>query len=699
VILRYELWKQLFGGDPAIVGKTIEVHHPPRALDKVRSPFTVIGVLPPGLNGLGTDTQNFLVPISMLKTMWDVDLTDPFSNFFPLFGRLKPGVSRERAQATLAPLFTHIRESFVSRGKWEQEQSRKSYLECRLKVLPAGTGLPDPGYSSRPTLRQRFSRPLEVLMVVTGLVLLIACVNIANLLLARATARRREMAVRLALGAGRTRIVRQMLTESFLLTGTGGAFGVLLAWWGCEAIANQMGVPVAAFASLPLRLGRTIALSIAPDVRVLGVTLALSLTSACLFGLAPAFQAFCIPIAPVLKDEGLATSGGRQAIRLRKALIAAQMALSVILVAAGGLFVRTLWNLEHVNTGTDRAHVIVFWLDEKGEAFWASKTGQREQVYRRILERVESIPGVRSAALSAGGGFLGFGNSVPVAIEGRPPELNAPQPLFGTVNSRYFETLGIPVLRGRIWTPAEDGADPVRVAVVNQTMARTFFANSDPVGRHVRVGTLDLEIAGVVGDAIYGSLRDRAQPTIYAAGRGDYGGLYVRTSIDPAGVVSTVRREVHRAHQNFFTTQAHLLAEVTQDLHMQERLLAGLTGILAGMAALLAAIGLYGVVAWSVARRTREIGIRVALGASRGDLIWMVVRDVLAPALVGLAVGVPAVIVLAQLVRSLLFGVGPADPATIAFATFLMCAVAAAAAYLPARRATQVDPMEALRFD
>jgi ABC-type antimicrobial peptide transport system permease subunit len=203
----------------------------------------------------------------------------------------------------------------------------------------------------------------------------------------------------------------------------------------------------------------------------------------------------------------------------------------------------------------------------------------------------------------------------------------------------------------------------------------------------------------VVGDAIYGSLRDRPEPAIYAAGRGDYGGLYVRTAIDPAAVVSTVRREVHRAHQNFFTTQAHLLAEVTQDLHMQERLLAGLTGFLAGMATLLAAIGLYGVVAWSVARRTREIGIRVALGASRGDLIWMVVRDVLAPVVAGVAVSVPAVVALARLVRSLLYGVGPADPSTIAGAAVLMCVVAAAAAYLPARRATKVDPMTALRFE
>jgi predicted lysophospholipase L1 biosynthesis ABC-type transport system permease subunit len=235
-----------------------------------------------------------------------------------------------------------------------------------------------------------------------------------------------------------------------------------------------------------------------------------------------------------------------------------------------------------------------------------------------------------------------------------------------------------------------------------------LFANTDPVGRHVIVGpapdagilvALKLEVVGVVGDAIYGNLREHAKPTIYGAGGGGYGALYVRTSVDPATVVSTVRREVHRAHQSFFITQAHLLTEVAEDLHMQERLLAGLAGILAGVATLLAAIGLYGVVAWSVARRTREIGIRVALGASQGDLIWMVVRDVLAPVGAGLAIGVPAAVALAQLVRSLLYGVGPADPATIAGAAFLMCVVAAAAGYLPARRATKVDPMQALRFE
>ncbi len=693
VMLRYELWKQFFAGDPTVVGKTIEVLH---------RPFTVIGVLPPSFNGLDGGTQNFLVPIAMMKTMWNLDLTNPFElREFRLFGRLKYGVSREGAQASLAALFAHIRESVVSRGKWEQEQSRKSYLESRITVLPAATGLPDPRYSGRPTLRQRFSRPLGILMAVTGLVLLIACVNIANLLLARATARRREMAVRLALGAGLTRIVRQMLTESLMLTGAGGAIGVLLAWWGCEAIAKQMGVPVVA--------GRTIALSIAPDLRVLGFTLVLSLATGCLFGLAPAFQAFRIPIAPVLKDEGAATSGGRRAIALRKGLIAAQVALSVLLVAGGGLFIRTLWNLEHVNTGTDRAHVIVFWLDDTaGKAFWDSKTGQREQVYRHILERVEAIPGIRSAAMSAGVGFIGFGGSTPVAIEGRPPEPNASQVQFENVSSRYFETMGIPIVLGRVWTPVEDAAEPVKAAVINQTMARMFFANTDPLGRHVRVGpapsvgvpvAFDLEIAGVAGDAIYGSLRERAQPMIYAAGGGAYGALYVRTSIDPAAVVSSVRREVHGAHQDFFIPQAHLLTEVAEDLHMQERLLAGLTGILAGLAALLAAIGLYGVVAWSVARRTREIGIRVALGASRADLLWMMLRDVLAPVVAGVAVGVPAVVALAQLVRSLLFGVGPADPSTIAGAALLMCGVATAAGYLPARRATKVDPMVALRFE
>jgi ABC-type antimicrobial peptide transport system permease subunit len=239
----------------------------------------------------------------------------------------------------------------------------------------------------------------------------------------------------------------------------------------------------------------------------------------------------------------------------------------------------------------------------------------------------------------------------------------------------------------------------VKVAVVDQTMARIFFANADPVGRHVKAAGLDLEIVGVVGDAIWGDLREHAQPSIYPAGGAGYQALYVRTAIDPVTVVSAVRHEVHQAHENFFVTQAQTLDQYTQDTLARERLLAGLTGILAGIAALLAAIGLYGVVARFVASRTREIGIRVALGASRGDLIWMVLRDVLAPVVAGLAVGVPGVVVLAQLVRSLLYGVGPADPSTIAGTALLMCGVAAAAAYLPARRATKVDPMQALRFE
>jgi predicted permease len=671
-MLRYDFWKYRFGGDAAIVGKSIDVG---------LKPFTVIGIMPPGFNGLDAGlTENVLVPITMERMMWNSRL----------FGRLKAGVSREQAQASLAVLFAHIRESLVSRRKWEQEQDRKRYLERRIALLAASRGLPDAGYlEETDRLRSRFSRPLGVLIVVVGLVLVIGCVNLANLLLARATARRREMAVRLAMGAGRTRIVRQMLTESFLLTGAGGAIGVLLAWWGCETIANQLGIAVAG--------GRTVALTTAPDLRVLGFTLTLSLATGCLFGLAPALQAFRIPVAPVLKDEGAATSGGRQAIALRKGLIAAQMAFSVLLVAGGSLFVRTLWNLDHVNTGIDRAHVIFFWSDNIDRAFWASKTGPRAQRLRLILERVESIPGVRSAAW-ADGNFEFFGSSKPFAVEGQP-EPNAQKALAKRVSSQYFETLGIPIVRGRVWTPTEDGIRPVKVAVINQTMARTFFANADPIGRHVKGNEWELEIAGVVGDAIYGDLRERAQPTLYAADEGNYGLLYVRTAMDPAGIVSAVRRAVHQADRNFFIAQSQTVDELTQESLTQERLLAELTGILAGMAALLAAIGLYGVVAWSVARRTREIAIRVALGASRRDLIWMVVRDVLAPVVAGLAVGVPAVIALAQLVRSLLYGVAPADPSTIAFTALLMCAVAAGAAYLPARRATKVDPMVALRFE
>jgi predicted permease len=671
VMLRYELWKRHFNSDPNIVGKTIALFF---------RPFTVIGVLPPGFNSLDVGlTENLLIPI---HSHFKESLANPFDYPFRLFGRLKAGVSPGQAQASLAVLFAHIRQSFGSRGEYRGPR----YRERRIAVLPASRGLPDPMWQKG--LRRQFTRPLGVLMAVVGLVLLIACVNIANLLLARAAARRREMAVRLALGAGRTRIVRQMLTESFLLTGAGGAAGVLLAWWGCEAILNQLGKAVAG--------GRTVALSSAPDLRVLCFTLAVSLATGFLFGLAPAFQAFHIPVAPVLKDEGAATSGGRGAIVLRKGLIAAQVALSMLLMAGTGLFIRTLWNLEHVNTGIDRAHVIVFWLDQNREVFWASKVGQREQVYRLALERVESIPGVRSAALT---GTNGEGIPYPANIEGQVPDPSAPNPLFNNVDFRYFETLGISFIRGRAWTRAEDAADPRKVAVIDQTMARTFFGNTDPVGRHVKAWWEDLEITGVVADAIWDDLRERARPHVYMAGGAQYNVLYVRTAIDPAAVVSAVKREVHRAQQNFSVTYAQTLDDFTQESLTNERLLAGLTGILAGMAALLAAIGLYGVVAWSVARRTREIGIRVALGASRGDLIWMVVRDVLAPVVAGLAVGVPAIAALAQLVRSLLYGVGPADPCTIALTALLMCGVAGGAAYLPARRATKVDPMVALRFE
>jgi predicted permease len=673
VMLHYDLWKRRFGGDPAIVGKTVDVFH---------RPATVIGVLPPGFNSLDAGLkENFLVPIAMLRPLWGWDLEDPFPAEFRLFGRLKPGVSQAQAQASLAALFRHIRESFVTRRKWEQERLRRSYLERRIAVSAAGSGLPNPN------LRMRFARPLGVLMAVVGLVLLIACVNIANLMLVRATARRREMAVRLALGAGRARLLQQMLTESFLLTGAGGAIGVLLAWWGCAAILDAR----------PVVWHLSVELNISPGLRVLGFTMALALGTGFLFGLAPALQAFRVAVAPVLKDEGAAASGSRPALALRRGLIAAQVALSLLLVGGAGLFIRTLWNLEHVNSGIDRTHVVLFWLDDNaGKAFWDSTAAQREQVYRRILDRVESIPGVRSAALSSIN-FEGF--SEPVAIGGRQADANTPKANVNWVNSRYFETLGMPIIRGRVWNSAQQSMDPVKVAVINQSAARIFFTGTDPVGRHVKVAGRDLEIVGVAGDTIWGDLRERAQPSVYPAGGGEYGALYVRTAIDPAAVVSAVRREVHQANLSFFVTQALTLDEYTRDTLTNERLMAGLTVVLAGLAAILTAIGLYGVVAWSVAHRTREIGIRVALGARRRHLVRLVLRDVLAPVVGGLALGVPVLLALAKLGRSLLYGVGPADPATITVTAVLMCAVAAGAAYLPARRATKVDPIVALRFE
>jgi predicted permease len=567
------------------------------------------------------------------------------------------------------------------------DYDRQQFLKNRIDVLPGSQGWSD--------LRQQMETPLWVLLALTGLVLLLACANLANLLLARATARQREMAVRLAIGAGRARIVRQLLVESLVISGLGATLG-----FGMAFVADHF--LLAAY--LPADEAGDIAISAAPDFRVLAFTLCVMFGTAILFGLAPAIHSSRAEVAPTLKDQaGSVVSGG---MLMRKLLVGSQVALSLLLLVGAGLFVRTLRNLQSLGPGFSTDRLITFSVDPSLNGYSDERT---KAFYQRLTEVLEATPGIDSVGLSTMPVLQGYAWENPVVVEGIEMRSTLDQPILSEVSPNYFSTLGIPIFAGRDFTSQDAG--PAGKAVINESFAKKYFAGRNPIGLHIGLTNYEsdantqpnTEVIGVVKDTRYKNLRDPISPQAYfpylEATHFRFMTVYLRTRLDPQQLMEQVRQAVRRLDPTIPVIDMRTL-DGQIDLSLKtERLVASLSAVFGGLATLLASIGLYGVMAYTVTRRTREIGIRMALGALRGNVIWIVMGEVLVLIGSGIAVGVPLALALSSLVRSQLFGLEPYDPLTLIFSTLALAFVAGLAGFVPALRASRIDPNTALRHE
>ncbi len=711
-VISHNYWRRRFAGDPAVVGKTIHLGG---------SPFTIIGVTPPEFFGLEVgSSMDISVPLMMQQQVMPgirsyVDGADP-NSFFRVMGRLRPGATMQQAQAGLSALYGRLCAEYAA-SNWGFKFTPYPWLEERLVLESGGRGLSE--------LRRQFSRPLLALMIVVALALAVACANVAGLLLARAVARRKEIAIRLALGVGRLRLARQLLIESVLLSGLGALLGLIFAFWGTRLL-----LPLLSQGEIPVRL------NLSPDARLLGFTISVAALTGVLFGLAPAFLATRVDMNSALKNEASGLSGRGAHLTLGKMFVVAQVALSLLLLIGAGLFVRSLQKLRRIDAGFAGENVLVMKLEPVGSD---QKTPQLAALYDELLRRVEALPGVKLASL------VGYS---PMSrrewlVMGQTPETGNPMKIQGhtprpgeemfipwmQVYPNSFATLGIPLLAGRDFSPQDSrqwrpanvcppSARAPEVGIINESMARRFFGAENPVGR--RFGFFNsvsrcagapepdsasqIEIIGVVKDVKYASLRNEARAMFYlpyhqaATGRGQMT-LVVRTAGDPTSIAAAARREAQALDPAMPMFEVETLATQVAASLQRERLLATLSSGFGLLALLLSCLGLYGILSYAVARRTSEIGVRMALGADRRDVLWLVLRDALRLVLVGAALGVPAALAASRLVANQLFGISAADPGAIVVATLALLAVAAVAGYLPARRATCVDPLVALRCE
>jgi predicted permease len=698
-VISYNFWKRRFGLDPGVVGRKV-------TLDDF--PFTIVGVAPPGFFGFEVGSSlDLWWPIRMTPQVMPGSqvLNDNGTRWLFPMARLKPGVSVEQAQAEMNAVFRQqLNEIEPERLASFTPVQRRNHFERNIQLVAGGTGFT--------WLREQIKRPLLILLLIVGLVLLIACANVANLLLARAAGRRKEMAVRLAIGAGRFRLVRQLLTESLLLAALSGALGLLLAQWGARLL----------LAYLPQE--RTATFDLSPDAQVLAFTLVVSLLTSLLFGLAPALRATRLDLSSSLKDA-VGGGAGRARLTPHKLLIVTQVALSLFLLVGAGLFVRSLHNLKNLDAGFDRENVVLFSLD----APRGYTLAQRVNLYQQALDRLEALPGARAASLASFSLLSGSGSNGNVVVEGyanRPDEDMDCHRLW--VGPKYFETMGIPLLQGRDFGPQElqpQGGLPADqpaasqplppppsaslAAVINQTMARYFFRDENPLGRRFRLQrgplqNIPIEVIGVIKDAKYYNLREQTPRTFYLSlfqypRGGQAGTMLLRSFADTASTASAIQRTLQELDPQAQVVNVRTMNEVVDRTLLQERFVAQLGSFFSLFALLLASIGLYGVMSYATARRTREIGIRMALGARATDVIRLVLRETMLLVGAGVVIGLGAAFAATRLVASLLFGLEANDPLTIALAVLLMLVVAALAGYLPARRAARVDPMAALRYE
>ena len=687
-VLSHRFWTNRFGADPSVVGRQVKVNG---------VAFTIVGVSAAGFNGASDvgSAQDISIPLAL-----EPQVAGELSNldgagiwWLRLLGRLQPGATVAQAEATLVGPF---QQSVLEHRSMLQARAQRPLRAVEPKDLPRLVA--ESGSRGETTARNGFAPSLRLLAGVVGLVLLITCANVANLLLVRTSSRKKELAVRLALGASRMRLIRQLLTESLLLATIGGALGILLALWIKDGLllVSEWG-------------GREMgALQPQLDLRVLAFTFGLSLLTGVIFGILPALRATSVDLTPVLKDTGRSSSAiGRS--WLSKSLVVVQVSVSVLLLVGAGLLIRTLRNLQHIETGFNANNLLLFNVDP---GLLGYKDEKLVALYEQAFKQLEAVPGVQSVTFSRNA-LLSFSSQTSsvflpgeIGPDGKPREGLAK---VHTVRENFLATLEIPLLAGRTLNEHDDARAP-RVAIVNQSFANLHFPNESPLGKRFSFGTDNLneiEIVGLARDAKYTSQRAEIQPTVYQSWRQSLSRanrmvFAVRTAGDPNSFVSPIRAAMRQVESNLPLSTIRTQVRQADDTLALEKTFAKLLTFFGLLAQQLAAIGLYGVMAYGVSQRTQEIGIRMALGADRRSVLLMIVRQGMALTVVGIVIGLAGAYVLMKYLESLtslLFGVGTSDPATFASIAGLLCLVALIACYVPARRATKVDPLVALRYE
>jgi predicted permease len=684
-VISSKYWNVRFGADPNVVGRTVSVNG---------VPLTIVGVIEPGFTGIQQpvgEPPDVSVPLVLDTPLTPGPLTTSprlgQATFWWLqvIGRLKPGVTAAQVQGNLEGSFRQTARAGMDaylKGLPDEERARAVNRDRkdvpRLRVEPANRGVYDVNTTEL--------RSVTILTIIVALVLLIVCANVANLLLSRATTRQKELSVRLSLGATRGRLIRQLLTESLLLASLGGALGILVAYWGKQL--------------LPGAPGRATGL----DWRILLFVVVVTGVTGILFGIAPALRGTGMNLSSALKDTGRSVIGSRGA--LSKTLLVVQVAISLVLLVGAGLFLRTLQNLRHVDVGFNPQNLLLFRVTPQLNRYDEPRSAQ---LYRTMMERLSALPGVRGVAMSQPALLSGSVNSTSIYVHGRSYPPGGIRDGSNSINRvvvspSFFAVMEIPLMTGRTFTDGDSTTAP-KVAIINETAARTYFPNESPLGR--RFGSSvetsnQLEIVGVLRDAKYDSVRDNAPPTMYVPySQTRFGGAVfeVRTAAAPASVTASVREAVRQIDPNLPLMDVSTQIEQVEQRFAQEKLFAQAYALFGGLALLLASIGLFGLMSYSVSRRTNEIGIRMALGAQRGDVLRLVLRESMILVVIGIVAGVAIALGAGHYVRTLLFGLPPTDVASIAAAVALMVAVSALAGYLPARRASRVDPMVALHYE
>jgi len=680
-VISYAFWRDRLGRAGDVIGRRIRI---------LNTVYEIVGVAPPQFHGetVGAD-PDIWVPLTMASEVFPghdylSQETNPFhkTEWLQAIGRRKPGVTLTQAMASIEVEFHQMLEAQTV-GMSAQDKQR--FMNQHLPVTDGSHGAS--------TVRQNFGKPLRILMVVVGVILLIACANIANILLARSAARQREISVRAALGAGRLRLFRQVLTENLLLSVIGGAVGLLIAQWVDMALLRMVSTT-----------SDPVVLDVHPDIAVLAFTFGVSLMTAILFGLTPAFQATRADLKGASRGvAGTAVRRGR--VPAGKIFVVAQVSLSLLLLVVAGLFARSLRNLSEMQLGYDRDHLLEFFVDPLSYGYRPAEVRALEQ---RILVRMDAIPGVRGATLIDFPLVSGMDSQSPVTIEGqkRKPGNDA-EVRWSMVGPNFFSTAGIAILDGREISDGDSG-NRQRVGVINETMAHKFFPHSSPIGQralvHTTLGDAPFIIVGVVRDAKHRSPKEKPFPRFYVPYFNPIGddwtagaAIIVRTAGDPSLLSSAIRDVVKQEAPGLPPVTMKTIDQRLSDSLVMDRMIADLSVAFGILAIVLVSVGLYGVMAYATSRRTNEIGIRIALGAQRRGILWLILRESLLLVLIGAAIGVLLVFAAGKWISSLLFGLQPADPMTLTFAIALMFAVGVLASYIPAQRATRVDPMVALR--